>query len=96
MSESAPNRNWTVNKQFSRLIKRWDDQAVMYDTGSGDTHLLTDIHADIVTELEQSPLTASQLSDKLHADGVEPFAMDALNELLLDLVKLGVVEPVSE
>lgn len=76
----------------------WDQQWVVYNIASGNTHLLTVIAAEILRVLEQKPATALYLSRKLAAAvSLKPdeAIIEHVRNLLANLDDMGLVEPNS-
>lgn len=74
----------------------WDDEYVLYNALSGDTHLLNPAAMHLLLQLQRAPAAESALAAALSAafdfdDGHEPAAETAA--LLLQLSKLALVEP---
>jgi len=74
----------------------WDDEYVLYNALSGDTHLLSPPAIHLLQQLQQAPAAEAALQDALcHAfefdDGADPARETAL--LLDQLKKLSLIEP---
>ena len=57
--------------RHSRLVLKsfeGEDQAVAYDPASGDTHLLTAVAVEVCRYLDEGPLDAVELVERLCAD----------------------------
>jgi len=86
---------WRAISVFTLHWRSWGDEHVVYNAGSGDTHLFNDFAALILRTLQEKTATLDELSqlcatsfkqdvdEELHAQ---------LNELLLELDRLGVIE----
>lgn len=84
---------------YPLVWQNWDrDEYVVYHTGSGDTHLVNEIAAAILRELEGDALDARELAgrvaDALDCDTDADFP-PYVEQLLLRLDELGLVEPSS-
>jgi PqqD family protein of HPr-rel-A system len=76
--------------------KAWDDEFVIFDEGSGDTHLLDPLAAEFLKVLEESPGEVPGLARRLGAR--LDLARDAdltrrVRELVERFVAVGLVEP---
>jgi PqqD family protein of HPr-rel-A system len=71
----------------------WDDQFVLYNNLSGDTHLLGAAAIGILSELKQRPASAASLAAALGAASEADTA--ALASLLAQLRTLHLVEPAA-
>jgi PqqD family protein of HPr-rel-A system len=72
-----------------QLLRRreWDDEVVLYNDLSGDTHLLSGDAIALLLALQDGPCPAPELADRLGAgDG------DALQPMLDDLAELALIE----
>ncbi len=65
---------WRVISGHPLVWRSWDDdEHVVYHTGTGDTHLLNDVAAEILVCLEVEALTCEELARRCGAAfGVEP------------------------
>lgn len=82
---------------YPLIWKCWDDdEAVVYHTGSGDTHLLNDIAADLLRLLADRTLSADELASLYgRSAGVEPDQEfhGRVAALLAEFDDLGLIEP---
>ena len=73
-----------------------EDMYVVYNSGSGHTHVLNPIAALVVQELSERELETSELLQRIGAvlnfETTEEFNNE-LHQTLSDLDKLGLVEP---
>lgn len=88
---------WTAGRTHSLLWHSWDeDELLVYHSGSGDTHLLNAVAAEVLRQLERSPLEASELTPHVaRALGHPPNSelRSYIDQLLDYLDSLGLVEP---
>jgi len=92
MSEQV---RWRAISGFMLHWHKWGNEHIVYNAGSGDTHLFNDFAALILSSLQEEAAMVDELSqlcassfkqdenDELHAQ---------INELLLELDRLGVIE----
>ena len=83
----------------SLLWKQWPDEPVVYNTASGNTHLISPIAAKILRQLEQQASTALELAEKIACEfDVESDSEVVANveRMIRDLDDLGLVTPLSD
>ena len=76
--------------------KGWDDEFVVFDEGSGDTHLLDPLAAELLKVLEDSPGQLSALTGRITARldlATDPQLAGRMRELMERFVAAGLVEP---
>ena len=98
MSSNKATR-WKVNSEFPLRWRSWDDEFVVYNSGSGDTHLLDPVAAEALQSLEQESADLSELVDRVSGSmEIEPDTEFSayLEQLLSDLYKLGLIERVQQ
>jgi PqqD family protein of HPr-rel-A system len=83
--------------QNSRLLKSWGDEAVVYDTASGDTHYLKPLTLALYQSCRDHPGYASaeiaaDLATRLNVSNTPRF-MELTNDTLASLRKVGLLEP---
>ena len=89
---------WKVNPEFPLHWRSWDDEFVVYNTGSGDTHLLDTLAAEVLQSLEIESADLPELIDRVTASlRIEPDSKfsDYLGQLLSDLHKLGLIQRIQ-
>lgn len=90
---------WKVNSGFPLQWQVWDDEFVVYNTGSGDTHMLDTLAAEVLQSLEKKTADLSELAGRVAASiEIEPDSKfsDYLEQLLSDLHKLGLIQRVQQ
>ncbi len=55
VSPDSPDVNWQLAEGCRLHWKAWDQEFVVFDEGSGDTHLLDPLAAEVLKALEESP-----------------------------------------
>jgi PqqD family protein of HPr-rel-A system len=86
---------WRVISNDALHFRSWDDEVVVYNSLSGDTHLLGSTAAQILLNLQEAPSDAASLAESL-----APFFQIApgadlplqIGELLADLNALALIE----
>ena len=92
-----PDR-WTVPPESHLHWQSWGDEFVVYNSGSGDTHLLDPVAAEALQSLERQPVDLSELGRSV-AEALEINLDDKLSayleRLVSDFHRLGLVEPIE-
>ena len=72
----------------------WDDEAVVYNNLSGDTHLLSADAMQLLQALSESPCEQAALVARLQEAGTDPdpAVAGAVAALLAELEKLSLIE----
>jgi PqqD family protein of HPr-rel-A system len=80
-----------------RLIwKSWDEEVVVFNLASGYTHFLNPVAAQALKILEQEPLSADELSQRLAlSDGLasDKQLIELVKNLLSKFDEMGLIEP---
>lgn len=69
---------WVVDDSPRFLSHHWDDEAAVYDTLTGDTHLLEPVAVEVVAMLRQGHHTSSDLANAL----ADRFAISPEDDIL--------------
>ena len=87
---------WRVVPGQSLAFREWDQEAVLYNDLSGNTHLIDGLGIDLLLALRDGPADAATLSVRLagqvDADAGELTA--AIENMLAGLAALDLVEPI--
>ncbi|MGF1616074.1 MAG: HPr-rel-A system PqqD family peptide chaperone [Gammaproteobacteria bacterium] len=90
---------WQVLEGFQLHWRTWDEETIVFQEGSGETHLLGPIEAAVLQRIERHPTTrnelASQLMNVLEAPLGAPLG-DYLDHLLDRLCQVGLITPQNE
>lgn len=70
----------------------WDDEYVVYNNLSGDTHLLSGDAMQILLALRTAPADAASLSASLKEPDSDADVSAAVSEILSELDKLSLIE----
>lgn len=76
---------WTLPVQFSPQLRCWGDECVLFDSESGDTHLIDAVASSILTELVSGPLFTIDIFARL-TDGFSAEIQAAAQQHLLVLL----------
>lgn len=85
---------WVVDGDAALLLRRWGDECVVYNSVSGDTHLLDALGAASFTCLLQAPATADDLAQRVASQlGFETDEMflGTIKALLGDFERIGLI-----
>lgn len=88
---------WRLRPGQTLQYRQWDEEYVLYNDLSGDTHLLGDAAIDLLLALSAGPASRQALKARLEAgfdlDGLDADAETA--DLLLHLQRLHLVDTVA-
>ena len=86
---------WRAMSGYTLHWHSWGDEHIVYNTGSGDTHLFNDFAVLILRTLQDKSATLGELSQlcatSFNLDEDEELH-EQLNELLVELDRLGMIE----
>jgi len=89
------NPKWQVAAENELLFRSWDDEFVVYNGATGDTHLLGLIAAQVILKLQQTPADAVNLAEWVAPlQQIEPddeFVL-FIEQILTDFDSLGIIE----
>ena len=96
--EQLQNIRWRVIRPQRLSVRRWDDEVVVYDDGSGDTHIFEDFAGQVLERLLQASADTDELS-QLAAESVgKNLADEHCVEQVLGVIgrlrRTGIVQPV--
>ena len=86
---------WQIHPAQGLRLRSWEDEAIVYNDLSGDTHLLSAIAVDVLTRLQAQSVDEAGLAAQCAADWQLPDDADLrthLHELLMTLQGLSLVE----
>ena len=90
---------WKISDGSKLVWKLWDDEYVVFNVGSGDTHLLDSIAAETLGQLERSPAHVSELihrvSTALEASP-SPELAARVEQLVAEFAALGLVDRLED
>jgi PqqD family protein of HPr-rel-A system len=87
--------SWQLAEGCRLHWKAWDDEFVVFDEGSGDTHLLDPLAAEVLKVLEESPGKVSELARRVVARldlAPDTDLSERVSELVERFVAAGLVE----
>lgn len=90
---------WRIREGAEFLWRTWDSEEILvYDTFTGDTHLVNRVTSEALRSLQLSPCDPAELSQRIAESlGVEnePVFDASVRDLLAHLDRIGLVEPAS-
>jgi PqqD family protein of HPr-rel-A system len=90
--------SWTSEKSARFLYRGWENEAVAYDTLTGDTHLLEPLAAELLLHLDRGEQTLQSLAQHLSGCFSFPAEDDILaitESTLKRLESIGIAVAVS-
>ena len=98
MANLSTSGLWKVGGNRQLLWRSWDNESVVFDPLSGDTHVLNQIASQALKILEVDAVDAAKLSHRI-ADQLNLQDDEALlrhmERLLIKFEDLGLIEPQS-
>ena len=93
---SDQNIKWRCSDNFKLFQRSWDNETVVYHSGSGDIHIFNSIAADALDVLTKHPCTLPRLAQQL-ADS-QGIALDEkwlghVTRLVDTFDQVGLIEP---
>jgi len=89
------NPKWQLADENAFLFRSWDDEFVVYNGATGDTHLLGLVAAQVMVKLQQTPTDAVSLAEwvapLLQTEADDEF-MFVIEQILIDFDSLGIIE----
>jgi PqqD family protein of HPr-rel-A system len=89
---------WRLISNQAVRLRSWDNEYVIYNSLSGDTHLVGPAAAQILTQLQRAPADVAALADAMRhewqTDTTEELGIH-IRDVLADLHKLALIEEVS-
>ncbi|MDP2370731.1 HPr-rel-A system PqqD family peptide chaperone [Rhodoferax sp.] len=86
---------WRLNPASDLHWRCWDNEWVLFDQGSGQTHLINPISAGTLMQFGAQSLSFQQLLDKVATDmslTTGPELASAVSQAVEQLVGLGLLE----
>ena len=92
---SAESTRWLAIPEITLYWYSWDNEFIVYNSASGDAHLLDQVSAETLKVLERESANLSKLVDMVSASlKIKPDGKLTvyLEKLLSQLAKLGLIE----
>ena len=91
----VPDRQWKVVSDQALHFRCWNKELVVYNSLSGDTHLLDETAAHILLELQKAPadvvMLATSAAFSLQVEMSDEW-ISQTEQILADLDKLSLIE----
>ncbi|MHB9102522.1 MAG: HPr-rel-A system PqqD family peptide chaperone [Sulfuricella sp.] len=89
------NQKWQVAAENELLFRSWEDEFVVYNGATGDTHLFGLVAAQVMLKLQQTPADAVNLAEwvapLLQIEPDDEFVF-VIEQILKDFDSLGIIE----
>jgi len=85
---------WVVDGDAALLLRQWGDECVVYNSVSGDTHLLNALGGVALTSLLQAPATADGLAQRVASQlgfEADEALLETIGTLLGDFERIGLI-----
>lgn len=98
LQQVEPTAGWKILEEDTLHWERWGKQYALYDSLSGETHLLPEFSARVLQQLSVRPRTAGVLAKAL-CEGSDEVCNQAfieqVSQLLVQLQAAGLIENVQ-
>jgi PqqD family protein of HPr-rel-A system len=98
MKNNSLCAKWHVPKENKILLEEWDNEAVVYNSNSGETHQLDGLSVDVLKLIQTQPVSLDTLIESIHTlyqvDDNNDLEYQ-LKELISQFDTLGLVEPLA-
>lgn len=95
---ASPNRRklWTVPREIQLEWRTWNDESVVFNRASGDTHLLDSVAAQVLRRLESRPTSIEELCEHVESSSdVDHDLSLHIETLVHKLDELGLIAPIG-
>ncbi len=82
---------WKISSGSRLHYRKWQNEYVFYNAGSGDTHLLDAVSGEVLSYLEKNPSTVEQISAALGFPK-DPARRDLLPQIIHHLRNASLIE----
>jgi PqqD family protein of HPr-rel-A system len=92
---TATTECWKVPASGMLLWEQWNDEYIVYNARSGETHFLNELAAKALKALEDFPCNAEQLAQKMTVQHEleMAFRIADMERLIQEFDSLGLIEP---
>lgn len=98
LQQVEPTTGWKILEEDALHWERWGEQYALYDSLSGETHLLPEFSARVLQQLSVRPRTADALAEALcsgSGESCDPAFIEQVSQLLVQLQTAGLTENVQ-
>jgi len=89
---------WSINSDCQLYWRHWEDDYILFNAASSQTHYLNNLGADILHFLQAHPLTDQELNQKIS----EKYDLELDDDtsryiagILASMDELGLIEPLA-
>ena len=96
--QAQSTTGWKILEEGALHWERWGEQYALYDSLSGETHLLPEFSARVLQQLSVRPRTADALAQALcegSDESCDPAFIEHVSQLLVQLQAAGLTENVQ-
>lgn len=96
--QAQSTTGWKILEEDALHWERWGEQYALYDSLSGETHLLPGFSARVLQQLSVRPRTADALAQALcegSDESCDPAFIEHVSQLLVQLQTAGLTENVQ-
>ena len=93
--EQSPESRWRVTRPERLLWAQWESDTSIFQGDTGETHLVSELPAEVLRELARSSMTQTELTGRLATlCNIDPSAdwAEKIASILRDLADLELVE----
>jgi PqqD family protein of HPr-rel-A system len=87
---------WSINSDCQLHWRHWEEEYILFNAASSQTHYLNSLGADILHMLQKKPLTSEELNQKISEKYDFELNEDArgyIDGVLASMDELGLIEP---
>ena len=97
VSDTADGKPWRLPPEVQLLLRSWDDEVIVFNLASGQTHLLDALSGATLKELENCPRTITELASRLAQKfELDPEPLSHRLAVICDRFdELGLAEPIK-
>ena len=92
-------RKWSINPACRLHWRHWDDRYLLFNAASGQTHLLTEMGANVLFALQERALTNTDLEAAIATPDSVSQADETFRQQLVatleEMYSLGLIKPLS-
>lgn len=87
---------WSINPDCQLYWRHWEEEYILFNAASSQTHYLNSFGADILHLLQEKPMTELELSQKLSQEydlESDEVTLRYIAGILASMDELGLIEP---
>jgi PqqD family protein of HPr-rel-A system len=86
---------WSADTGLRQHWRCWDDESIIFQPQSGETHCLNALAASVLQKLCEHPMTASELTTLLQSESGDAPSAREIHTLLRQFDELGLISPLA-